>query len=239
LPAEPLISVIIPARNEEAFIEAALESVRAQTFPREQLECVVADNGSTDGTVEVASRWASKVGDLAVSIVHAPDPGVGRAKNAGAREARGQILMFLDADSRMTPHLAADVLVHAEQGAPAGSIRVVADSGHPVERGFFALMEIGKVWFGVRSQMLYCRRDLFLAVGGFRPDLQLAEDLEFLDRVKKRVREDGLGNVTHVRSSAIATSPRRLRSRPFHLGMVTMFGRWLLAFAGIGRTRKY
>jgi hypothetical protein len=176
---------------------------------------------------------------LRVLVVPEPVAGVGRAKNRGAEVAAGSIFIFLDADSRMTSGLARDVSVAYERGSPAGSIRVVADSRHPLERGFFALMEVGKVWFGVRSQMMYCSADLFRSVGGFHPGLHLAEDLEFLDRVRRRVKEAGLGPVCHIRSSAIATSPRRLRSRPFHLGMITMFARWALAFAGIGRTREY
>ena len=100
-------------------------------------------------------------------------------------------------------------------------------------------MEVGKVLFGIRSQMMYCDRELFFAVGGFDPHLRLAEDLDFLKRVRRRVHATGQGTVCHVRSSAIHTSPRRLRALPYHLGIFPMFGRWLLAFMGIGRDREY
>jgi glycosyltransferase involved in cell wall biosynthesis len=236
---QELVSVVIPAHNEEAYLEAALASVAEQSYGPDRLECIVADNGSTDETARVARDFASRHPHLTISVVDEPVAGVGRAKNRGARVARGDILIFLDADSRMDPDLVRDVVACYRAGNPAGSIRILADSDHPLDRGFFALMEVGKVLFGIRSQMMYCDRSLFLSVDGFHPDFRLAEDLEFLKRVRARVRQDGTGTVCHVRSSAIRTSPRRLRQKPYHLAMIPMFGRWLLAFLGIWRTRKY
>jgi glycosyltransferase involved in cell wall biosynthesis len=235
----PRLSVIIPARDEEHYLAAAMESVAGQRYPLERLECVIVDNGSSDATAAVAAEFARDCPKLAMSIQTEPIPGVGRAKNRGAESAGGEVLIFLDADSRMDPSLAQDVAAAWSAGHPAGSIRIEADSRHPVDRGFFALMEVGKVMFGIRSQMMYCDAALFRMVGGFDPSLQLAEDLEFLKRVKARVRQDGGGKVCHVRSSGIKTSPRRLRRLPFHLAMIPMFARWALAFMGVARDRRY
>lgn len=231
--AERRLSVVIPARNEAELIESCLDSVATQ---RDVYQCVVVDNASTDGTVAVVERFAGDHPDLPVVVVHEPEPGVARAKNRGAQRATGDVFLFLDADSRMTGTLARDVLKWSASGAPAGSIRIVADSRHPVDRFFFWLMEVGKVLFGVRSQMLYCDRALFESLGGFAEDHFLAEDLDLLRRAKESV---GADRVVHVRSSAIATSPRRLQERPFHLNVVPVFVRWFLAFAGVGRTRRY
>lgn len=233
------VSVIIPARDEEQYIESALASVVSQSCAGEDLEAIVVDNGSTDGTVDEARTFAAHSLPVSISLLREPVPGVGRAKNRGAEAARGDILLFLDADSRMDPRLAADVAHARVAGYLAGSIKVYADSSNLIDRGFFALMEIGKVWFGVRGQMLYCDRELFLSVGGFRPDLRLAEDLEFLDRVRAELKRRGAPPLCHIRTSGIATSPRRLHSRPYRMGMVAMFARWALAFAGIGRSKEY
>jgi glycosyltransferase involved in cell wall biosynthesis len=200
---------------------------------------VVVDNASTDGTARVAEEFAVRHGVLSVVVVTEPILGVSRAKNRGAQQAAGAILLFLDADSRCAPHLVRDVVAHYQAGSPAGSIRIVADSDSPLERGFFELMELGPILFGIRSEMFYCSRQLFLALGGFDEELQLAEDLEFLQRAKASLGQEGMGTVCHIRSSAIATSPRRLRTRPYHLSIVTLFVRWALAFAGIGRKRTY
>ena len=164
---------------------------------------------------------------------------MGRAKNLGARVASGKIVIFLDADSRMDPALTQEAVNCFRQGHPAGSIRIVADSKNWMERGFFALMDVGAVLFGIRSEMFYCDRDLFLRLGGFHDELHLAEDLEFLQRVKEYAHQMGLPDVCHIRATPIATSTRRLRVLPWHLSIFTTFARWALAFAGIGRKRVY
>jgi glycosyltransferase involved in cell wall biosynthesis len=232
------VSVVIPARNEEQYIQACITSVTNQDWSGAMLEAIVVDNASTDSTPDLVLALVG-AGAIPITLVAEPEPGVGRAKNRGAAAARGDVLIFLDADSRMDPKLASDIARAHANGMLAGSIRVYADSENLIDRGFFALMEVGKVWFEVRGQMLYCDRDLFLAAGGFRPDLHLAEDLEFLRRLRTEMDRRGLPRIGHVRSSGIATSPRRLHSRPLRLGMLVMFARWALAFAGIGRTRAY
>lgn len=233
------VSVITPARNEEAYIAGAIASVAAQQYPRTSLECVVVDNGSSDGTSTVAREAAERHADLAVTILSEPQPGVSRAKNTGAAAAGGEILIFLDADSRLDVSLVEAVARTYSDGAPAGSIRIVADSADLLERGFFALLEVGKTLFGIRAQMLYCERSLFLQLGGFRPELHHAEDLEFLRRVRRHLDGNGGSDVAHVRSSFIATSPRRLKGGRMRGRMVSTFVRMLLANFGIGRERPY
>lgn len=217
----------------------ALASAVSQSYSLQRLECVVVDNGSTDCTAAAARTFAEEHRELATVVVTEPEAGVARAKNRGAQVARGDVVVFLDADSRMAPSLAEDVVRHYDAGSPAGSIRIVADSDDLLERGFFALMEVGKVLFGVRAQMMYCDRALFMELGGFNPELRHAEDLEFLRRVREYVRQHGRGSVCHIRSSAIATSPRRLQGGRLRNRLLVTFLRWLLAFMGIGRKWEY
>src|SRR5947209_11416040 len=132
------VSVVIPARNEETRVSTALASVAAQRYPLDDLECVVVDNASTDATAEVVRTFGADRTRPAISLVCEPEPGVARAKNLGARTARGDVLIFLDADSWMAPTLVRDVVAAYGAGNPAGSIRIVADSDDPLERGFFA-----------------------------------------------------------------------------------------------------
>jgi GT2 family glycosyltransferase len=233
-PARPDVSIIIPARNEERYIRAALATMAAQTWPVALLEAVVVDNGSTDATREVVQDFMAGAPHLAVWLVDEPAHGVARAKNHGASVARGRWLIFLDADSRMAPDLVERVVARGRQGHPAGSIRVVADSQDVLDRAFFGLIEFGKVLFGLRAQMFYCERELFMQCGGFDVHLQLAEDLEFLVRLQRA----GVP-VCHVTESWIATSPRRLRTLPCRLGMLAMLARWALAKWGLGRRWRY
>jgi glycosyltransferase involved in cell wall biosynthesis len=234
----PTIAVIIPARNEEAYIRGALESVDAQEYPPDSLERIVVDNASSDGTAPVVRAYVEEHQDLAIALVCDPLAGVARAKNAGAAQSKGEILLFLDADSRMAPDLARAVAHSHRAGNLVGSIRVVADGGSAIDRAFFQLMEFGKVRFGIRAQMLYCDRALFWELGGFDSTLHLGEDVDLLSRAGRLLSERELPAVCHITESEIMTSPRRLAAH-HHLGLVRMFVRWLLAFAGIGRGRSY
>lgn len=231
---EVSLSFVIPARNEARHVAAALDSVARQEWPLNDLEAVVVDNGSKDGTARVVQEFAATHPELLVRLVMEPNRGRGRAKNAGARAAQGRWLLFLDADSRASPNLVREVMRRAQDGFPAGSIRVVADSHDPLDRAFFSLLEFGKQRFKIRAQMFYCRADLFHQLRGFDEGLEIAEDLEFLRRLQTR----GLPTC-HVIEACIATSPRRLRALPLRLGMLHTFCRWALAHVGIGRRWPY
>ncbi|MDW7982634.1 MAG: glycosyltransferase [Thermomicrobium sp.] len=228
------VSVVIPARDEEAYIGRALRSVAAQAWPLQRVEAIVVDNGSRDATARVVEALAPTLTPLRVLLVHEPRPGRSRAKNRGAASASGDVLLFLDADSAMAPTLVAELVAHRHVGYPAGSVRVIAETVDFLDRWFFDLMEIGKTYFGIRAQMLYCTRAWFEALGGFDESLEIAEDREFLQRLQGR----GVP-VCHLTTSWIATSPRRLRRWPLRLGVVVTFLRWLLAELGVGRRWRY
>lgn len=103
LPADaPLISVIVPAHNEEATIRECLESVLAQDYPR--LELILVDDRSTDDTLAVAEEVARSKGELKiVKVTDLPQNWTGKchALHAGVRHASGEWLAFLDADSTL------------------------------------------------------------------------------------------------------------------------------------------
>lgn len=232
--AEIDLSVVVPARNEEQLIRAALMSIERQTYPLERLEAIVVANDCSDHTADVVREFIQRGSDLAVTLVEDPRPGVARAKNLGAARARGRLFLFLDADSRMKPDLAAVVVRRAHGGERAASIRMIADASDPLDRAFFRLIEFGKRLFVIRANMLCCTRDDFERQGGFDPRLQQAEDREFLVRLLR----SGVP-VAHIRESWIATSPRRLHALPLRLGVVSTLGRWALGHAGIGRDWPY
>jgi peptidoglycan/xylan/chitin deacetylase (PgdA/CDA1 family)/GT2 family glycosyltransferase len=84
------ISVIIPARNEEKYIESCIRSVKSQDFS--DYEIIVVDNGSTDKTSEIARK-------LGANVVFEPQVGLPRARETGRRTANGEILLYVDADT--------------------------------------------------------------------------------------------------------------------------------------------
>ncbi|MGC9317123.1 MAG: glycosyltransferase, partial [Armatimonadota bacterium] len=104
------VSIIIPAYNAERTIAATLDACLHQDFPRDQYEVIVVDDGSTDGTVE-------KVRQFAVRCVTQANTGRPEALNNARRTARGEILLFLDADS-VPPRHCVGAVVEALEADP-------------------------------------------------------------------------------------------------------------------------
>ncbi len=94
--SHPLISVIIPAYNAEAFIEKALNSVLTQSYP--QFEVLIINDGSTDNTATIINRYQ----DTRIRLINQINGGLSNARNTGIKEARGNYLAFLDADDYWT-----------------------------------------------------------------------------------------------------------------------------------------
>ncbi len=107
----PLVSVVIAAFNEAAHIAACLDSLRSQTYS--PLEVIVGDDGATDATAVLARRSPD------VQVLDTDHRGAAAARNLGARHARGEILVFLDADMSFPPQfterLVAPILADAEE----------------------------------------------------------------------------------------------------------------------------
>lgn len=95
---EPCVTVIIPAFNAGDCLGEALDSLKSQSF--KDFEAIVIDDGSTDGTLQVAKGYAS--GDGRIRVFHKENGGVSSARNKGLSEARGQWVLFLDADDRLS-----------------------------------------------------------------------------------------------------------------------------------------
>lgn len=99
-PHQPAVTVVIPARNRAGTIPAAIESVRSQSF--DDIEIIVVDDGSTDGTADVARSIAVEEPRLRV-LSHPVNRGAQAARNTGIRAARGEWVAFLDSDDRYYP----------------------------------------------------------------------------------------------------------------------------------------
>ncbi|MFX1519417.1 MAG: glycosyltransferase [Promethearchaeota archaeon] len=91
------VSIVVPTRNEEKKIEACLRSILNLDFPKEKYEILVIDGKSTDRTVEIASKYP-------VRIIENPKYKIGPAHNIGIKEAKGDIIVFTDADAQVDTH---------------------------------------------------------------------------------------------------------------------------------------
>lgn len=89
---------MIPTRDRRAFLLDALASVERQTFPREDYDVLVVDNGSRDGTLEAVRERAARA-PIPIRAIEEPHPGVSHARNAGVRATRAPIVAFLDSDA--------------------------------------------------------------------------------------------------------------------------------------------
>lgn len=178
----PAVSVIIPALNEEEAISAAIISARAAGAG----EVIVADGGSSDGTVEAARPHADRV-------ISSP-PGRGRQMNAGARVSGGKILLFLHADTTLPEGSLAEVqrtLSREEVVGGAFRVRLGVSGDAPFARGI-ALRITGRM-IGLRSrlfraytgdQAIFLRREAFVRFGGY-PEIPLMEDVELSRRMTR------------------------------------------------------
>src|SRR3954471_6257858 len=100
----PLVSVIMPAFNAEAYIGRAVASVLRQTCA--DLELLIVDDGSSDGTVAAARAFADR--DPRVRVLQQPNAGPGPARNTGFRAAEGRLFAFLDSDDEWDAELLAE-----------------------------------------------------------------------------------------------------------------------------------
>ena len=98
-----LLSTVIPLYNAVNWLEKAVDSVVSQRLEEEGHEVIIVDDGSTDGSAELADALANRLGS--VKVIHQPNSGVSAARNRGLEEARGEWVHFMDADDWIIPGL--------------------------------------------------------------------------------------------------------------------------------------
>jgi GT2 family glycosyltransferase len=207
----PRVSVVIPAYNRARYLRPTIESVMAQTFTA--WEIVVFDDGSTDGTRDVAASYAAA--DPRISVAHGPNGGVAAARNRGftRTDAEAEFVIFLDSDDLWEPD-ALETLVgvldeHPEYAAAHCLARCVDDQGEPIpgddleeqtrDRHGFRDGHLVRVppdepttfgelvyhnWIVTPGTQLL-RRDVVARVGGFDPETDPADDSDLAIRVSR------------------------------------------------------
>lgn len=114
----PLVSVVVPAFNAAASLQQTLDSVLAQSFP--SFEIIVVDDGSQDATAAIAGRASAR--DGRIRVVHQRNAGVGAARNAGLRLARGKYIAPLDADDLWSPRKLERQIARLERAGPKAGL---------------------------------------------------------------------------------------------------------------------
>ncbi len=193
-----MVSVVIPTLNERDFLAVTLQHVKANDVEH---ECIVVDGGSVDGTVEIAESAGAQV-------VISNQCQRAAQMNLGARQARGDILVFLHADTRLPP--AALTRIEQKLADPhvvGGAFTRRFNTNSFLLRLTCRLAEARSHMFGwhLGDQAMFVRRDIFQKLGGFR-EIGLFEDLDFSRRLAR------LGRVVTLRP-AVISSDRRFQSR--------------------------
>ena len=202
------LSIIIPAFNEERLIERCLQSITsslAENFkPGFTSEIIVVDNNSTDNTANLAKQAGAQV-------VFEPINQIGRARNAGAAEATGDWLLFVDADSMLNPGLFADILRLIDDGKSVGCGSTVHMHGLP----WWANLTL-QLWLSTSilfrwasGALIVCRSDAFRDVGGFNQELYAAEEIGLSQQLKRWGRQRGLQFIILTRHP-LETSSRKV-----------------------------
>jgi len=194
-PSHPEISIIIPTLNEAENLAATL----ASTESRVDLEIIVVDGGSSDGTTEVAKSFGVRLLTTAA--------GRARQVNAGGLAARGDVFLFLHGDTQLPRGYERYVLNFIRKpGIVAGAFALGIDGS---EFGFRIIEMLANFRSRVfqmpyGDQGIFLRGEVFRALGGF-PDMSLMEDFVFMRRLRKR------GKVALL-PAAVNTSARRWRN---------------------------
>jgi len=165
-----MISVIIPAYQEERYV--------ARTLASAPTEAIVVANACTDATAAVARAHGARVIETSIR-------GVSHARNLGARESAGTILLFLDADTLLGPG-ALDALAAAVPGrADYGTCRIRPDRSTSLGVAATTLLAWGHRIAGTSLGVLFCTRRLFERSGGFDERLVAGEDNDLNARLRR------------------------------------------------------
>lgn len=191
------VSVIIPTLDEAARVGPLVAALRRQD---RECEIIVVDGGSADGTIDAARAAGTRVVETA--------RGRGRQLRAGAALARGDVLLFLHADTRFPGGgLAAIRQALRDTGTEGGNFRVLFDGDDGFSRwltGFYAWFRGKGLYYG--DSAVFVRRVVYGELGGIRP-IEVMEDYDFTRRLERR------GRTVCVAEPAVITSSRRFAGR--------------------------
>ncbi len=202
---KPFVSIIIPTLNEEMYLEPTLKAIKSQIY-NGQYEIIVSDGGSKDRTLEIAGKYADK-------IIRAKKKGIGAGRNAGAGEAKGEIIFFIDADTILIYNTLDEIVNAFEDKEIAGVavplLPISTKTGDVIiflaVNGFVKLnAERGKGHARVVGSCCAYRKSVFDEVGGFDEAIGALEDFNLSERISN------LGKIKYVEKTMALVSTMRI-----------------------------
>ncbi len=199
---KPYISVIVPAKNEEKYIMNVFKGLKTQSF--KDFEVIIIDGGSTDNTVKISKKYARVIVDKR--------KGIGRARNIGAKIAKGKVLVFIDADTMPSKDTlkAYKNIINDKVVAATGPILPLEKTNLRITLGFKFVsiffvklaIKIGKP--SIVGSNFAISKKAFNKINGFDEKLITYEDWDLSNRVKK------YGKIEFVDDAVVYTSTRRV-----------------------------
>ena len=221
-----MISVVIPARDEAEFLPATLRALSDQSY--RNFEAIVVANGCKDQTADVARKMGARVFEL-------EHRGLGAARNLGGREAHGQILVFLDADTLLPREALSTIAARFRRSHGCGTVWGEPDSRRLSHKLIYAvknLIHATHLHTGSAGVIL-CWKDYFLKVGGFDEGLYLRENSHLMKRLRK------YGRYCFIASTGCITSMRRYEAQGTGDMVRMWFKVWLKSFTTDLRHQTY
>lgn len=195
---QPAVTVIIPVRNEERYIERCLYSIAAQDYPRALLDVIVVDGMSGDRTREIVARFAAE-STLDVRLIGNPARKPAAAMNQALAQAQGELVCRVDGHAALAPdyvRLGAEALQRSDADCVGGVLHSEGDTyaGRAIALAMSSRFGVGGAAFRVGGAGpvdtaafgLY-RRDVFDQIGAFAEDIDRGED----DELNYRLRDAG------------------------------------------------
>jgi len=173
-----MISVIIPTYNEQQNISAIINYLKELRANQYVSEIIVVDGGSTDNTFKLAQEAGARA-------IKSEKKGRAFQMNCGAYLAEGEVLYFLHADSYPPENFSSEIIKAMKAGFKSGCFRMAFDHPHWFLRAnaWFTRFNINWIRFG--DQSLFVTKPVFVAAGGFNPNLIIMEDQEIVGRLQK------------------------------------------------------
>lgn len=224
--ATPLVSVVIPAHNEEAYLERTLAALKRQRYPR--YEVIVVANGCTDRTADVAQARCHR-------LVVLSQKGLGVSRNLGARMASGDLLIFLDADTLLTSGALGSIAKKFSRHDSAATLRGRPDANRFAYHLIYFLKNFTHRFHlhSGSSGVIICWKKHFVQLGGFDEGLEVCENSDLIQRLKR------FGTYKYINGVTATTSMRRYERRGVRRIVWHWVKLWFQSFFTDLHDRKY